>query len=102
VRAPATEAFGLRETHRSTIITLSNPTPEQIRTASQHATLVLPSNTFTDAPGLKMNFAAYEMSGPNVTSWLLFNTSTDKFPGAVPANGSETIGRLVLRPTPGT
>jgi hypothetical protein len=58
--------------------------------------LVLPANTFTDALGLKMSFAAYEVSGPNVTSWLHFNASTDTLSGAVPANASGTIGLLVL------
>jgi len=57
---------------------------------------VLPANTFTDALGLKMTFLAFETSGPNVTSWLHFNTSTDTFSGAVPANASGTIGLLVL------
>jgi len=77
-------------------ITVSNPTPNQIWTDAQNATLVLSSNTFTDALGLKMSFAAYEVSGPNVTSWLHFIASTDTFSGAVPANASGTIGLLVL------
>jgi hypothetical protein len=57
--------------------------------------LVLPANTFTDALGLKMSFAAYQVSGPNVTSWLRFNATTDTFSGAVPINASGTIGLLV-------
>jgi hypothetical protein len=77
-------------------ITVSNPTPSQIWTAGQSATLVLPANTFTDALGLKMSFAAYEVSGPNVTSWLHFNASTGTFSGVAPANASGTIRLLVL------
>ncbi|HEX3991027.1 MAG TPA: putative Ig domain-containing protein, partial [Acetobacteraceae bacterium] len=77
-------------------ITVSDPTPNQIWTDAQNVTLVLPANTFTDALGLKMSFAAYEVSGPNVTSWLHFNASTDTLSGAVPANASGTIGLLVL------
>lgn len=77
-------------------ISVSDPTPNQVWTDGQTATFVLPSNTFTDALGLKMSFAAYEVSGPNVTSWLHFNASTDTFSGAVPANASGTVGLLVL------
>jgi len=58
-------------------ITVAHPTAGQTWTGGQSVNLVLPSNTFTDALGLKMNFAAYEVSGPNVTSWLRFNSSTD-------------------------
>ena len=54
-------------------------------------TLVLPANTFTDALGLKMTFAAYQLSGPNVSSWLAFNAATDTLAGTVPKTGSGTI-----------
>jgi hypothetical protein len=107
IKVTATDSSGLAgsETFTATIqpapapkpaITVSDPTPNQIWTDGQNVTLVLPANTFTDALGLKMSFAAYEVSGPNVTSWLHFNASTDTFSGAVPTNASGTIGLLVL------
>jgi hypothetical protein len=67
-------------------ITVTNPTSNQTWTDGQTVNLVLPGNTFTDALGLNMTFAAYEMSGTNVTSWLHFNAATDTFSGKVPAN----------------
>ena len=66
-------------------ITVSAKTPNQMWTDGEAVNLVLPSNTFTDALGLKMTFAAYEVSGPNVTSWLHFNAATDTLYGTVPA-----------------
>ena len=33
-----------------------------------------------------MTFAAYEMAGPNITSWLYFNPATDTLFGTVPGN----------------
>ncbi len=57
---------------------------------------MLPSNTFTDALGLKMTFAAYEVSGPNVVSWLHFNAATDELYGTVPATASGTIQLEVI------
>jgi hypothetical protein len=107
VKVTATDSSGLATSESFTAsvqpapaprpaITVTDPTPNQVWTAGQNTTLVLPANTFTDALGLKMSFAAYEVSGPNVTSWLHFNASTDTFSGAVPANASGTIGLLVL------
>jgi hypothetical protein len=106
IKVTATDSGGLAtsETFTATVqpapaprpgITVSDPTPNQIWTDAQNVTLVLPANTFTDALGLKMSFAAYEVSGPNVTSWLHFNASTETFSGAVPANASGTIGLMV-------
>jgi hypothetical protein len=57
---------------------------------------VLPGNTFTDALGLKMTFAAYQESGPNVTSWLHFNTATDELLGMVPVAASGTVTLAVF------
>jgi hypothetical protein len=67
-------------------ITVSNPTANQTWTDGQNVILALPANTFTDALGLKMTFAAYEVAGTNVTSWLHFNSTTETFFGTVPAN----------------
>jgi hypothetical protein len=77
-------------------ITVPHSTPNQTWIDGQTVDLVLPSNTFTDALGLKMTFAAYQVSGPNVTSWLRFNSITDEFTGKVPATVSGTIGLEVI------
>jgi hypothetical protein len=66
-------------------------TANQTGIDGQAENLVLPSSTFTDALGLKMTFAAYEVSGQNVTSWLRFNAATDDFYGTVPAATSGTV-----------
>jgi hypothetical protein len=73
-------------------IALSDPTPNQTWVDGTAVTLLLPSNTFTDASGSKMTFAAYEVSGSNVTSWLHFNAALDEFYGTVPGTASGTIG----------
>lgn len=77
-------------------ITVSAPTPNQSWTDGKTADFVLPSSTFTDALGLKMTFTAYQVSGPNSTSWLHFNPSSDELFGAVPANASGTIGIAIV------
>jgi hypothetical protein len=77
-------------------VVLSTPTPNQTWSDGKAATLVLPANTFTDALGLKMTFAAYEVSGPNVTAWLHFNAALDEFYGTVPGTASGTIGLEVV------
>jgi hypothetical protein len=77
-------------------ITVSAPTAAQTWTDGKYADLVLPANTFTDALGLKMTFAAYQVSGPNATSWPRFNATTDELSGAVPAAMSGTIGIKVI------
>jgi hypothetical protein len=66
-------------------------TPNQSWTDGQAANLVLPSSTFTDALGLKMTFAAYDVSGANVASWLHFNATTEDLYGTVPAGASGTV-----------
>jgi hypothetical protein len=77
-------------------ITVSARTPAQSWTDGQAVNFVLPSNTFTDALGLKMTFAAYEVSGTNVTSWLHFNAASDDFFGTVPATASGTVALAVV------
>ena len=76
-------------------ITVSNPTQNQTWTDGQSVALVLPSNTFTDNLGLKMTFAAYQVSGPNETGWLRFNAAADEFTGNVPTTASGSFGLLV-------
>ncbi len=75
-------------------ISVTNQTPNQVWTDNKALNVVLPGNTFTDALGLKMTFAAYETSGPNITSWLRFNPTTLAFTGSVPATQS---GSAVLQ-----
>jgi Putative Ig domain len=77
-------------------IAVSAPTPNQVWTDGQNVDLVLPPNTFTDALGLKMTFVAYEMSGPNVTSWLRFNPTTDELFGKVPLAATGTVQLAVF------
>jgi hypothetical protein len=76
---------------RTPAIRVAIPTANQSWSDSQTVNLVLPANTFTDALGLKMTFAAYEVSGPNVTSWLHFNGATDTFSGKVPVRQSGSV-----------
>lgn len=77
-------------------ITVTDPTPAQTWVDGSTIDLVLPANTFTDALGLKMSFAAYETGGTNVVSWLRFNSATDTFTGTVPANESGTTHLEVI------
>ena len=77
-------------------ITVTAQTPTQTWTDGEAVNLVLPSNTFTDALGLKMTFVAYEMAGPNVTSWLRFNAATNDFYGTVPMTASGTVQLAVV------
>jgi hypothetical protein len=43
-----------------------------------------------------MTFTAYQVTGPNETSWLHFNAATDELYGTVPASVSGTIGIQVI------
>jgi hypothetical protein len=106
VKVTATDTSGLAasETFAASVtapvvkpgITVSAPTAAQTWTDNQNVDVVLPGKTFTDALGLKMTFAAYEASGPNVTSWLRFNPTTDEFTGKVPANAGGTVWLAVV------
>jgi hypothetical protein len=77
-------------------IAVTAPTPNQKWTDGEAVSLTLPANTFTDALGLKMTFAAHEISGPNITSWLYFNPATDELFGAVPMTQSGTVELAVI------
>jgi hypothetical protein len=107
VKVTATDTSGLSasETFATSVsappavkpgITVSASTAPQTWIDGQNVDLVLPGKTFTDALGLKMSFAAYEVSGPNVTSWLHFSTTMDEFTGKVPANASGTAWLAVV------
>jgi len=80
----------------SPAISVSDPTPNQTWDDGQAVAFVLPSNTFTDALGEKMTFAAYEVYGPNVTSWLHFNPATEQLFGNVPSSETETVTLAVI------
>jgi hypothetical protein len=77
-------------------ISVTEPTPDQSWDDGQAVAFVLPSNTFTDALGEKMTFAAYEVYGPNVTSWLHFNSATDEFFGNVPNSQTGSVTLAVI------
>ena len=77
-------------------ITVTGPTPNQTWVDGEAVSLTLPANTFTDALGLKMTFAAYELSGPNVTSWLYFNPTADALFGVVSAQQTGTVQLAVV------
>lgn len=77
-------------------IAVTTPTPNQTWTDGTAVGFTLPANTFTDALGLKMSFAAYELSGPNVTSWLYFNAAADELFGVVPASETGTAVLAVV------
>jgi phage-related protein len=90
----ASEIFAATVTAASTTkpgITTSDPTPNQSWADGSVVSLALPANTFTDALGLAMTFTAYEVAGPNVTSWLHFNASTDTLFGTVPTSATGTV-----------
>ncbi len=72
------------------------PTPSQVWADGQTVNFQLPPDTFRDALGLKMTFAAYQVSGPDVTSWLYFNSITDTLFGHVPATASGTVELAVF------
>ncbi len=96
IKASATDISGLSasETFNGTVstsivpatpgITVTNPTANQTWTDGQAINFTVPASTFTDALGLKMSFAGYERSGPNITSWLRFNPTTNTFAGTPP------------------
>jgi len=100
IKVTATDTSGLTasETFTASVtaspakagITVTVPTAAQTWTDGQNVDLVLPGNTFSDALGLKMSFAAYEVGGTDVTSWLRFNPATDEFVGKVPDSVSGT------------
>jgi hypothetical protein len=77
-------------------ISVTAQTPNQTWIDGQAVNLALPSNTFTDALGLKMMFEAYENAGPNVTSWLRFNAAAEDFYGTVPLGTSGTVQLAVV------
>jgi hypothetical protein len=106
LKVAATDTSGLTasETFSATVqappaaapkITVS-ATPDQSWAPGHPTEFVLPSSTFTDALGLNMSLAAFEVAGPNVTSWLHFNPASGLFSGNVPAMMAGTVELAVL------
>ena len=77
-------------------ITVANQTADQAWTGNETVAFILPSNTFTDGMGLRMSFAAYELSGPDARSWLHFNSARDMLFGTVPTGASGTVTLAVV------
>lgn len=95
----ASDYFGVTIQPGATVhpgIAVTNQTPNQAWADGSVVDFTLPANTFTDALGLRMNFAAYEISGPNVTSWLRFNPATDTLLGQVPNWAAGTVELAVV------
>ena len=77
-------------------IGVTEPTANQTWSDDQPVAFTLPANTFTDSQGQTMTFAAYEIGGPNVTSWLHFNPATEEFFGTPPSGLSGTVELAVM------
>jgi hypothetical protein len=85
-----------RNTGHAGGVTVTEPTANYTWTDGSNVNLALPANTFTDALGLNMSFAAYQVSGADVMSWLHFNAATDRFYGSVPKGASGTVELAVI------
>jgi hypothetical protein len=101
IKVTATDTSGLSASETfaagvKQVLTLAQPTPNQTWDDGQFVTFTLPAGTFTDAVGQRMTFAAYQTSGPSVTSWLRFDAMTDTLVGSVPASASGTVGLEVI------
>ena len=66
------------------------PTAGQTWTDGQSVDFQVSPATFADGLKLPMTVAAFEVGGPNVSSWLHFNPATDTLTGIVPAAASGT------------
>ncbi|HTR18046.1 MAG TPA: putative Ig domain-containing protein [Acetobacteraceae bacterium] len=77
-------------------IAVTAPIANQTWTAGSEESFVVPPHVFSDALGLKMTFAAYQVSGPDATSWLHFNPAADELFGNVPATAHGVIGLEIV------
>lgn len=64
--------------------TLTHQTPNQVWQAGQSISLNLAPNTFTDPQSERFTYAATQMNGQALPSWLRFNTTSDSFSGTAP------------------
>ena len=69
---------------------LAHQTASQSWLPGQFVDLQIPANTFSD-PGATLTYTAWELSGPNVSSWLSFNSRTETLSGIVPLFASGTV-----------
>ena len=102
LKVTATDASGLSvsEQFSATIQaappTLANQTANQVWTDGSSMSFLLPANTFVDPQGGALSYAAFEISGPNETSWLKFSAGSADFSGTVPAGLAATIGIKIV------
>jgi len=90
----ASESFSLGVTQPAPVLAIQ--TPNQTWTESQQMSFIMPANTFSDGNSGPMTYTAWQVSGPNVTSWLFFNAQNDTFSGKVPASVSGPVGIEVI------
>ena len=60
-------------------------TAAQTWSHGQHVSFTLPSNTFTDPNGQKLNYSATLLNGAALPAWLTFQAASKTFSGIVPA-----------------
>ena len=103
VTATDTSGLSASETFNATVQAaqasppvLAKQTPNQTWTDGKSISFMLPAGTFTDPQGEALSYAASEISGPSVSSWLSFSSTTATFSGLVPKSASGTIGLTVV------
>jgi len=74
--------------------TVNVPTAAQTWNQGAVIAFALPSNTFVDPNGQTLTYAATQLNGQALPSWLHFNASTETFTGTVPG-GMETLNLTV-------
>jgi len=75
---------------------LVTPTGSQVWTDGSSENFLVSPATFTDALKLPMHFAAFEVAGPSVASWLQVDAATGALIGTVPALASGTVELAVI------
>lgn len=80
---------------------LTTQTVNQYWVAGKATTLTLASNTFTDAQGLALTYAATLASGAALPSWLKFNATAASFSGTDPAGTGPVTVRVTATDTAG-
>jgi hypothetical protein len=73
--------------------TVANPIPNQAASEDAAFSLVVPSNTFSDADGDSLTYTAQLAGGGALPTWLSFDPSTGTFSGT-PTNGD--VGTLSI------
>lgn len=100
VTATDTSGLSASDSFSATVLAgpaLANQTPNQTWTPGKAISFILPANTFSDAQGSKMTYAASQIAGStNVTSWLHFNATTGAFSGTVAKTATGTVTLKVV------